>query len=223
MSQSDICMDILKMEYVQTTEKLHYLEDQANKYVSYVLTATGVFATLLTLLVDKGRVSNKLTFSLLLAAGVAIVGILMIMALHYSVQSFRLGGYVKYIESKINLQTNVNLLRWETTIAEKTVHKNIASYFIYIIMAVVFFLLLGVAGYAAVRFIWPQSWLVACFVIGVILLEVAACIIYLCQAATVHNKIYKRLNSQDSTTSSLCDSHNDEADAVEQNVSEVIC
>lgn len=216
MNERDICIDVLKMEYVQTTGKLHYQEDQANKYVSHVLTATGVFATLLTLLVDEGHVSNNLTFSLLLIAGVTIVGILMIMALHYTVQSFRLGGYVKYLETRINLQANCNLLQWEITIAKKSIHKNVGSYSIYGILCTMFLLLLAIAGYVAVEFIWPHLRFVTCFAIGIILLEGAACIVYLCQVTTVHRKIYGILSVQDNAGVSCSDPHNTEECNVEQ-------
>ena len=71
-------IDILKMEYTQASSKLQYLDDQANKYISYILAFIGALAGFLGLLMKDGMPTNYIAIALIISAGALIIGLLII-------------------------------------------------------------------------------------------------------------------------------------------------
>lgn len=183
-------MEVLKMEYTQVCNKLLYLDDQANKYVSYMLTTIAALAAFLQFLVKDSGISDYINFSLLISAGTLIMGLLIIMTMHHTVQCFRLGGYIRFLEDEINREIDCELLQWENIIASKYIHKDITTAFIYIIMGFVFFVLLIGAGYVSVRYILPKWPFIAYMIFCIILLEIVAAVIYLAKALSEHEKMF---------------------------------
>lgn len=196
MSTDDKKIDILKMEYTQACNKLLYLDDQANKYVSYILTAVAALAAFLALLIKDGSISNLIAFSLLISAGTLIIGLLIIMTLHHTVQCFRLGGYIEFLETEINSEVGCGLLKWESVVAPKYIHKHITTSLIYSIMGLVFLMLLFGAAYVSTLYIFPRWPIITVITFAVIILEIVAGIDYICKARFVHEKIYALLKQQ---------------------------
>lgn len=186
-------IEILKMEYTQACSKLVYLDDQANKYVSYMLTAAAALAAFLALLIHDDGISNYMTFSIIISSGTLLIGLLIIMTLHHTVQCFRLGGYIQFLEEQINQAVTSPLLNWESEIAPKYIHKDITTSFIYAIMGLIFLVLLMGAGFAAVTYILPQWPGVSLLILTLIVLELITGLIYLAKIGTVHEKIYLQL------------------------------
>lgn len=192
-------LDILKMEYTQVSGKLQYLDDQANKYISYILAFVGALAGFLGLLIKDGAPTNYIAISLIISAGALIVGLLIIVTFHHTVQCFRLGGYMKYLEEEINKILAYPFLRWESDFSSKYVHRDITTFLIYFIMGIVFVGLLVSAGWLSVLYIfsvWPVI-TVMIFLIG--FLEIVAGGVYLGKALTVHERTYKIFASQEQT------------------------
>jgi len=188
MNKNCCSFEILKIEYTQVCSKLQYLDDQANKYVSYILAFVGVLAAFLGLLVKDGEDTDFNVISLIISAGTLITGLFLIMMLHHTVQCFRVGGYVKHLEEEINKYLGYELLKWESNIACRYVHKDISTILIYVIMGIAFFALLTVAGWLAVSVIfhvWPAITVII-LVIGI--LELFASCIYMNKALTIHEK-----------------------------------
>ena len=189
-------MEVLKMEYTQVCNKLLYLDDQANKYVSYMLTTIAALAAFLQFLIKDSGISDYINFSLLISAGTLIMGLLIIMTMHHTVQCFRLGGYIRFLEDEINREIDCELLQWENKIASKYIHKDFATAFIYIIMGFVFFVLLIGAGYVSVRYIFPQWPFIAYMIFCIILLEIVAAVIYLAKALIEHDRIFNEVSKE---------------------------
>ena len=183
-------IDILKMEYTQASSKLQYLDDQANKYISYILAFIGALAGFLGLLMKDGMPTNYIAIALIISAGALIIGLLIIVTFHHTVQCFRLGGYIKFLESEINNYSNHSLLRWESHFTSRYIHKDITTFLIYFIMGIVFLGLMVGANYLSALYIssvWPLI-TVMIFFIG--LLEIIVGVIYLIKAFSVHEKTY---------------------------------
>ena len=192
-------IDILKTEYMQVSGKLQYLDDQANKYISYILAFIGALAGFLGLLIKDGTPTNYIAISLIISAGALIIGLLIIVTFHHTVQCFRLGGYIKFLEEEINKSLGHPLLMWESKFSSKYIHRDVTTFLIYFIMGIVFAGLLVGAGWLSAIYIfsvWPVV-TVMIFVIGV--LEIAAAGIYLRKALTVHEKTYRIFASQEQT------------------------
>lgn len=189
-------IEILKIEYSQVCSKLQYLDDQANKYVSYILAFIGALAAFLGLLIKDGEVTNPVINSLIISAGTLIIGLLIIMTLHHTVQCFRLGGYIKFLEAEINRYLGHDLLKWESQVAPKYIHKDFTTFLIYFIMGIIFVALLTGAGWLCVLYIlpiWPFG-TVLLFAIG--FLEIFTGVVYLIKALTVHERTSKIFTSQ---------------------------
>ena len=196
MNVDTVSIEILKMEYTQTYSKLIYLDDQANKYVNYILTTVAALAAFLALLIKDGNITDYITFSMLISAGTLIIGLLIIMTLHHTVQCFRLGGYIKYLEDQINKLANSKLLNWESEVAQKYVHKDITTFFIYSIMGLVFFILLISAAYVAIVYIFSQWPVISILILCLIILEIVTGFVYVNKIGTVHDKIYTLVTQQ---------------------------
>ena len=189
-------IEILKIEYSQVCSKLQYLDDQANKYVSYILTFIGALAAILALLFKDGEATDPIASSLIISVGTLIIGLLIIMTLHHTVQCFRLGGYIKFLETEIYRYLDHDLLKWESQVAPKLIHKDITTFLIYFIMGIIFIALLAGAGWSCVLYILP-AWPIGTVIIFAIgFLEIFTGVVYLIKALTVHERTSKIFTSQ---------------------------
>ena len=198
MTRHDQRIEILKIEYTQTSTKLIYLDDQANKYVGYILTAIGALATFLALFISSGddfKEYKTISAALFLVATL-IVGLLIIVTLHYNVRCIRLGGYIKYLEDELNAIAGQRLLRWESDIAPKYIHKDITSIFIYSIIVAMFFTLVAATLYISIKFVYNVCPVIVFFALFIILLEIAAGVIYLRKSFLEHERIYKLIQKR---------------------------
>ena len=184
-------LDILKMEYDQACNQRKYLDDQANKYVSYIVGFLGAIGAFLGLLMKDGQVVDSSAIALIIIAGTLITGILTIMMLHHTVQCYRMGGYIKYLEEEINKKLSFEILKWETVVAEKYVHKDSASLLVYSMVGVFFAVLLFVAGILSVEHLARIAPVIFGVVLAMILLEIATVFVYIIKLATAHKTIYK--------------------------------
>lgn len=183
-------IDILMTEYTQACNRVVYLDDQANRYINYILVFVGALAAVLGLLFNDGQSSDSLVLSLIISIGTLIIGLLIIMALYYTMQCFRLGGYIKHLELEVNFRLGFSLLNWESKVAPKYIHKDITAILIYIVMGIVFAALLTGAVWVSVVFVLPVWPILAIIIFVVGAFEMITGVVYLIKAFTVHEKIH---------------------------------
>ena len=190
MNSDTFLLDVLKMEYTQTYSKLLYAEDQSNKYISYIFAFLAAVATLLGVFHEEAtNMMDSVIFTTLVSIGVLTVGILLIMALYYTLQCYRVGGYIKHLESEINRLVGTEVLSWETKIAPNYIHKSPTAILIFALVGIAFAFLLIYAICLSLT-ICSSSFLTGIFIILVAVLELATGIVFLYKLLHVHKDTY---------------------------------
>ena len=186
----DQLIDVLKTEYVQTLGKVKRAEDQANMYVNYILIFSGALAAFLALQKNADNVVDKVVTASIVAVGCIVIGLLIIMMAHYAVQSYRIGGYLKYLEEKINIQLEHTVLKWETCISSKYIHKAVPSIFLYVIVAIVIIVLMSLSVWVTIAYIWQSNPVGCVIILLTVLLEFITLFIYAVLACISHRRFY---------------------------------
>ena len=182
-------LDVLKMEYTQTYSKLLYAEDQSNKYISYIFAFLAAVATLLGVFHVETMNMASVSFVILVSTGMLTVGVLLIMVLYYTLQCYRIGGYIKHLESEINGLLGQEVLSWESKIAPKYIHKSPTAILIFVLVGIVFsFSLIRTVGLSLTIFV--SSSLTSIFIILVAVLELVTSIVFLYKLLHAHEDTY---------------------------------
>lgn len=184
-------LEILKLEYEQAYQRLLYLDGQANTCIGYIFAAIAGFGALYAFFIGSKEL-DSFTY-LLIAIGAIVVNLLIIFALHHTVQCFRVGGYIKYLEETINEYIEDDILKWETLIAKPEIHHSIPTILLVSIIAMLFIILTVGGGYIAIMYVKTQAGVGLCIgIICTLALEVLSIVIYVYRSLDVHEKIYSK-------------------------------
>ena len=189
MNDNASVLDVLKMEYTQIYSKLLYAEEQSNKYISYIFAFLAAVATFLGVFHKETLNMASTSFVILVSTGMLTVGALLIMVLYYTLQCYRIGGYIKHLESEINRLLGQEVLSWESKIAPKYIHKSSTAIFIFALVGIVFAVSL-VRTVCLVLTIFVSSPLTCIFIILVAVLELVMSVVFLYKLLHAHEDTY---------------------------------
>ncbi len=195
-SHEDLYIDSMLMEYSKTHDKVCSLEKIAISFTTVVVAILGIIGTIL--FTSEIEFDPNESFHYLIAISFPLfVNSMLLLAAEYTVRTFSLGGYLKYIEEKINRKIGITVLGWETHFAHKE-QTSLAAMIILFLFIIVFLLFCGVPFY--LRYSPKYVLLNSINVINTIsfvacvlaLIEILASVLLFYQFLTAHKQVYQK-------------------------------
>ena len=128
----------MKVEYSQSYSKLLYLENLSNDYIKVIIASIAAIAAFAAVIMKDGKIANPTLFVSILSLGTIISGLFLIMTLYNTIQCYRVGGYIRFLEEKINEIVDEKLLIWESKFAHQNIHRSATSIMIIITICFLF-------------------------------------------------------------------------------------
>lgn len=181
------------MEYEKCFDKVLYIDGQGNKAVENFFIAIGVFIAFCGFVFSNWSAIGpyRVLAYFLLDIGMYILNFLLIYALHLMVLCVREGGYVKYLEEKINKLIKDKVLCWESSIAQKLVHKGNTSLFVFILVGMLFFLVsIGAVYICFAKILFTRYWYLGIIVLILFLAEIIGTIVMFIELKKAHYVSY---------------------------------
>lgn len=124
------------IEYQLTYNKVLELEKLAHSFINILIAILAITVSIGIAL--AGNSSNVI--SILLVIVPLVIDFLCIIVLHYIIRCFRLGGYLRFLEEKVNDFCESQISQWESREAEKEQYNIMLIALFLIIYLVLFFI-----------------------------------------------------------------------------------
>lgn len=187
-------LQILIMEYEKCYDKVLYIDGQGNKAIENFFIALGVLMAFGVYILSNwiNEPATRILAFFFIDMGIFILNFLLIYAFHIMVLCFRAGGYMLYLEEKINIELADNLLCWEEKIAPKLVHSGNTSVVIMILVGMLFLIFsVGSIIICVNEILFTQYWYFACIIFVLMISEFIGVVVIAKEASVAHQRSYK--------------------------------
>ena len=178
----DTYTEILLLEYKATYEKICSTEKITINFITIIIALLSIIATIFSLTEEALSYQSMIGVVFLF-----LLNAMILFAAEYTVKTYSLGGYLKYIEEQINKRCKTDLLRWETYFAEKE-QKSVAGIIFMIFITLIFLGICFVQVYLCYKVHNNLYLIIISIIVGV---EILLCAVLFYQLLTTHQKTYE--------------------------------